>query len=108
MANRSLLNETDTDQDDDEREKIIREVQAMLREMRYRSCVGQKKLAEKEKMEAENCEFLYIHLQRASTVLLDVQQTATQSQHLTGHKAVGVIIFLNPSLCLRPDSVESR
>uniref|UniRef100_A0A8D3CPA0 Laminin subunit alpha-5 n=1 Tax=Scophthalmus maximus TaxID=52904 RepID=A0A8D3CPA0_SCOMX len=36
-----------------ERERKMREVQAMLREMRYRSCVGQKKLADKEKTEAE-------------------------------------------------------
>ncbi|XP_073325739.1 laminin subunit alpha-5 [Pagrus major] len=53
MANRSSLNDTDAVQDDDERERKIREVQAMLREMRYRSCVGQKKVANKEKTEAE-------------------------------------------------------
>lgn len=37
----------------------MREVQAMLREMRYRSCVGQKKLADKEKTEAEKCKFIH-------------------------------------------------
>ncbi|XP_035512224.1 laminin subunit alpha-5 [Morone saxatilis] len=53
MANRSSLNSTDDEQDDGDRERKLREVQAMLREMRYRSCVGQKKLADKEKREAE-------------------------------------------------------
>ncbi|XP_022051460.2 laminin subunit alpha-5 isoform X1 [Acanthochromis polyacanthus] len=53
MGNRSLVNETEADQDDEEKETKLREVQAMLREMRYRSCVGQKKMADKEKTEAE-------------------------------------------------------
>ncbi|XP_044207309.1 laminin subunit alpha-5 isoform X2 [Thunnus albacares] len=53
MANRSSLNDTDSNQDDGDRERMMREVQAMLREMRFRSCVGQKKLADKEKTEAE-------------------------------------------------------
>ncbi|XP_023128669.2 laminin subunit alpha-5 isoform X1 [Amphiprion ocellaris] len=53
MANRSLLNKTEAEQDDEEKETKLREVQAMLREMRYRSCVGQKKMADKEKTEAE-------------------------------------------------------
>ncbi len=57
MANRSSLNDTEADQDDGERERKMREVQAMLREMRYRSCVGQKKLADKEKTEAGKCKF---------------------------------------------------
>ncbi|KAM4737780.1 laminin subunit alpha-5 isoform 2-T2 [Anableps anableps] len=52
MANQSL-NETEVDQNVEGQERKIREVQAMLREMRYRSCVGQKKLADKEKSEAE-------------------------------------------------------
>ncbi len=56
MANRSSLNDTEAEQDDEDRERMMREVEAMLREMRYRSCVGQKKLADKEKMEAEKCE----------------------------------------------------
>ncbi|KAA8582349.1 hypothetical protein FQN60_009089 [Etheostoma spectabile] len=38
--------------DDGDRERKMREVQAMLREMRYRSCVGQKKVADREKSEA--------------------------------------------------------
>lgn len=58
MANRSSLNETEAVQDDDERERKMREVEAMLREMRYRSCVGQKKVANKEKTEAEKREFI--------------------------------------------------
>ncbi|XP_045913044.1 laminin subunit alpha-5 isoform X2 [Micropterus dolomieu] len=53
LANRSSLNNTEAEQDDEERERKMREVQAMLREMRYRSCVGQKKLADREKTEAE-------------------------------------------------------
>ncbi|XP_015258525.1 PREDICTED: laminin subunit alpha-5, partial [Cyprinodon variegatus] len=52
MANQSL-NETDGEQDGEEQQRKIEEVQAMLREMRYRSCVGQKKMADKEKSEAE-------------------------------------------------------
>uniref|UniRef100_A0A8D3CNT9 Laminin subunit alpha-5 n=1 Tax=Scophthalmus maximus TaxID=52904 RepID=A0A8D3CNT9_SCOMX len=52
-ANRSSLNDTGAEHDYEERERKMREVQAMLREMRYRSCVGQKKLADKEKTEAE-------------------------------------------------------
>ncbi|XP_024119648.2 laminin subunit alpha-5 isoform X2 [Oryzias melastigma] len=52
MANRSL-NETDADQDSEDRETKMREVQAMLRVMRDRSCVGQRKQADKEKAEAE-------------------------------------------------------
>lgn len=59
MANRSSLNDTEADQDVGERERKMREVQAMLREMRYRSCVGQKKLADKEKAEAEKCKFIH-------------------------------------------------
>ncbi|KAM9785933.1 laminin subunit alpha-5 [Neosynchiropus ocellatus] len=53
MANRTSTNETEDEQDDDEREKKMAEVQSMLRDMRFRSCVGQKKVAEKEKNEAE-------------------------------------------------------
>ncbi|XP_053704727.1 laminin subunit alpha-5 isoform X1 [Synchiropus splendidus] len=53
MANRTSMNETEDDQDDDERARKMAEVQSMLREMRFRSCVGQKKVAEKEKNEAE-------------------------------------------------------
>ncbi|KAM3618812.1 uncharacterized protein V6R79_025116 [Siganus canaliculatus] len=53
LANRSTLNDTEVEQDDEERERKMREVEAMLREMRFRSFPGQKKLAEKEKTEAE-------------------------------------------------------
>lgn len=58
MANQSL-NETDGEQDGEEQQRKIEEVQAMLREMRYRSCVGQKKMADKEKSEAEKCKFVF-------------------------------------------------
>ncbi|XP_049919958.1 laminin subunit alpha-5 isoform X1 [Epinephelus moara] len=53
MANRSLQNDTEAVQDDEERERMMREVQAMLREMRLRSWVGQKKIADREKTEAK-------------------------------------------------------
>uniref|UniRef100_UPI0037E9B905 laminin subunit alpha-5 n=1 Tax=Semicossyphus pulcher TaxID=241346 RepID=UPI0037E9B905 len=53
LANRSSLNETEAELEDEERERKMRELEAMLREMRYRSCVGQKKVADKEKTEAE-------------------------------------------------------
>nr|XP_020464725.1 laminin subunit alpha-5 [Monopterus albus] len=53
MANRSSLNDTDGEQDTEDEEKMMREIQDMLREMRDRSCVGQKKLADKEKTEAQ-------------------------------------------------------
>ncbi|XP_037333672.2 laminin subunit alpha-5 isoform X2 [Pungitius pungitius] len=53
MANRTSLNDTEAEYDNGDREKKMRDVQAMLREMRYRSCVGQKKLADKEKTAAQ-------------------------------------------------------
>uniref|UniRef100_A0A7N6AUU7 Laminin subunit alpha-5 n=1 Tax=Anabas testudineus TaxID=64144 RepID=A0A7N6AUU7_ANATE len=53
MANRSSLNNTEDEQEEDERERMMREAQVMLREMRFRSCAGQKKVADKEKTEAE-------------------------------------------------------
>ncbi|KAM8862639.1 laminin subunit alpha-5 isoform 2-T2 [Spinachia spinachia] len=53
MANRTSLNDTEAEQDDGEREKKMRAIQAMLREMRFRSCVGQKKLADEEKTAAQ-------------------------------------------------------
>ncbi|XP_035998362.1 laminin subunit alpha-5 [Fundulus heteroclitus] len=52
MANQSL-NNTGVDQNEEEQQKKLREAKAMLREMKYRSCVGQQKLADKEKREAE-------------------------------------------------------
>lgn len=59
MANRTSLNDTEAEQDDGERERKMREVQAMLREMRYRSCVGQKRLADEEKTAAQECKVLF-------------------------------------------------
>ncbi|KAM9752098.1 laminin subunit alpha-5 isoform 2-T2 [Menidia menidia] len=52
MSNRSV-NDSDGEQDVEDREKKTREVQAMLREMRFRSCARQKKVAERERAEAE-------------------------------------------------------
>uniref|UniRef100_A0AAV2LXJ7 Laminin subunit alpha-5 n=1 Tax=Knipowitschia caucasica TaxID=637954 RepID=A0AAV2LXJ7_KNICA len=52
MSNRSL-NTTEEDQDDDERARMMNQVAAMLREMRFRSCSGQKKIAEHEKTQAQ-------------------------------------------------------
>ncbi|CAL8253378.1 unnamed protein product [Arctogadus glacialis] len=49
--NRSA-NGTDSKEDDGERARKMREVEAMLREMRFRSCVGQKKMADRERTEA--------------------------------------------------------
>lgn len=68
MANRSSLNDTEGEQDYEEREKKMTKVQAMLREMRSRSCVGQKKLADKEKTEAEKCEFIHSEKHRLNHV----------------------------------------
>lgn len=53
MSNQSLLNDTDANQDDSNREKKMREVEAMLSEMRKRSSTVQKKVADREKTEAE-------------------------------------------------------
>ncbi|XP_034027667.1 laminin subunit alpha-5 [Thalassophryne amazonica] len=53
MANRSSQNDTEAEQDDEDRDTKMWEVEAMMREMRFRSCAGQKKLADKEKMEAQ-------------------------------------------------------
>lgn len=60
-SNRSSLNETAAEEDGEERERKMREVQAMLREMRHRSCVGQKKMADKEKAEAEKRKFIHVN-----------------------------------------------
>lgn len=51
-ANRSL-NSTEEEQDEDERARMLNQVQAMLREMRFRSCSRQKNMAEREKTQAE-------------------------------------------------------
>lgn len=55
MVNRSL-NNTEAVQDGKERERMMNEVQAMLREMRFKSCTGQTKVADKEKTAAEKRE----------------------------------------------------
>ncbi|XP_013886048.1 laminin subunit alpha-5 [Austrofundulus limnaeus] len=67
LANQSL-NETETGQDDDERERKMREVQAIMREMRLRNLTGQKNLADREKMEADKL------LDRVQKELADRQQ----------------------------------
>ncbi|XP_039878777.1 laminin subunit alpha-5 isoform X1 [Simochromis diagramma] len=67
-SNSSSLNETEAEEDGEERERKMREVQAMLREMRHRSCTGQKKMADKEKAEAEKL------LDRVSRQLVDRQE----------------------------------
>ncbi|XP_029690196.1 laminin subunit alpha-5 isoform X2 [Takifugu rubripes] len=53
MANQSRLNGTEVDPDDGERERTLEEVEAMLMEMRNRSCSTQRKMADREKKEAE-------------------------------------------------------
>lgn len=60
-SNSSSLNETEAEEDGEERERKMREVQAMLREMRHRSCTGQKKMADKEKAEAEKRKFIHFN-----------------------------------------------
>lgn len=52
-ANRTTVNDTEVEQDLGEREEKMREVEAMLREMRNRSSAGQRGVAEREKAEAE-------------------------------------------------------
>lgn len=53
MANQSRLNGTEVDPDDGERERKLQEVEAMLMEMRNRSSSTQRKMADREKKEAE-------------------------------------------------------
>lgn len=53
MANQSRLNGTEMDPDDSERERRLEEVEAMLMEMRNRSSSTQRKMADREKKEAE-------------------------------------------------------
>lgn len=55
-ANHSALNHTEADLDFGEREEKMRQVEALLMEMRNRSYAGQKTLADEEKREAEKCE----------------------------------------------------
>ncbi|KAL1020660.1 hypothetical protein UPYG_G00002990 [Umbra pygmaea] len=53
QANRMGLNETDVDLESELLSEKFQQVEAMLREMRFRSCVGQKKIADRELSEAE-------------------------------------------------------
>lgn len=53
MANQSRLNGTEVDPDDGERERKLEAVEAMLKEMRNRSSSTQRKIADREKKEAE-------------------------------------------------------
>lgn len=53
MTNQSKLNVTEVDQDDRERERKMKEVEAMLTEMRNRNCSSQRKMADREKKEAD-------------------------------------------------------
>lgn len=53
MANQSRLNATEVDPEDGERERKMKEVEAMLMEMRNRSSSSQRKMADREKKEAE-------------------------------------------------------
>ena len=52
MSMNRSANGTDSEEDEGERARKMREVEAMLREMRFRSGVGQKKTADREKAEA--------------------------------------------------------
>ncbi|XP_064877179.1 laminin subunit alpha-5-like [Oncorhynchus nerka] len=53
QVKRTVLNETEVEQEEEDLSKKIQQVEAMLREMRFRSCVGQKKIADRELSEAE-------------------------------------------------------
>lgn len=52
-ANQTTLNDTEVEHDLGDREAKMREVEAMLREMRHRSSATQRGVAEREKTEAE-------------------------------------------------------
>ncbi|TMS15950.1 Laminin subunit alpha-5 [Larimichthys crocea] len=73
MANRSSHNDTEAEPDHESRQKKLREVQAMLREMRYRSCVGQKKVADKEKTEAEKCKLIHSDFKHCCWIAVNKQ-----------------------------------
>lgn len=55
MANQSRLNGTEGDPVDSERDGKMREVEAMLMEMKNRNFSAQNKMADTEKIEAEKC-----------------------------------------------------
>ncbi|XP_053279907.1 laminin subunit alpha-5 [Pleuronectes platessa] len=92
MSNRSWSNETEAEQDVEELERKMREVQAMLREMRSRSCVGQKKVADRERTQAEKL------LQRVHKELADRQG---QNNNLTQSIRDGLSHFLSEMMDLR-------
>ncbi|CAL8370062.1 unnamed protein product [Lota lota] len=52
MSMNRSANGTDSEEEEGERARKMSEVEAMLREMKFRSCVGQKKMADREKTEA--------------------------------------------------------
>lgn len=78
MANHTTLNNTEVDQDLSEREEKMREVEAMLREMRQRNSSTQRGGAEREKAEADKRKD-----NSASTVLLCFSLMFLLQQHLT-------------------------
>ncbi|KAM6977721.1 laminin subunit alpha-5 [Aplochiton taeniatus] len=52
-SNHSLDNEMEQEHNEEEKKRKRKEVEAMLRDMRFRSCVGQKTFADRELSEAE-------------------------------------------------------
>lgn len=55
MANHTKQNVTEVAPDDEERERKMKEVEAMLTEMRNRRTSSQRKMADREKKEADKC-----------------------------------------------------
>uniref|UniRef100_A0A3B4BCE3 Laminin, alpha 5 n=1 Tax=Periophthalmus magnuspinnatus TaxID=409849 RepID=A0A3B4BCE3_9GOBI len=53
FINNMTMDINEDDHNEEERERMLNEVKAMLREMRFRSCSGQKKMADREKTEAQ-------------------------------------------------------
>ncbi|XP_055747285.1 laminin subunit alpha-5-like [Salvelinus fontinalis] len=53
QAKRTGLKETKVEPEEEDLSEKIQQVEAMLREMRFKSCVGQKKIADRELSEAE-------------------------------------------------------
>lgn len=110
-ANQTTLNDTEVEQDLGEREEKMKEVEAMLREMRDRNSSTQKSLAEREKAEADKRKDT-----TASTVWLcfplmiheDPPAAAIHSFSLSFSRCVSLSLsfFLSHSysLCLSPPS----
>ncbi|KAF3860795.1 hypothetical protein F7725_001050 [Dissostichus mawsoni] len=69
MANRSLLNNTDAYQDGNERERKMREVQAMMREMRFRSC----ELANRQGKNSDMAKTIKDRLARFHSEMMDLR-----------------------------------